>query len=287
MTSIFKKILIRSTQYQYKTHYANYKESLTLKTLRWYYFLGSLTVLINLKNIPMKKNFEFKSTLKILSATLFVVLFLSACNKDEDLTPIPTAHLMAFNLAVDKPAVGFTLSGNQFGNNVLDYSAYTGTYLPIFSGSREVRSFDFTTGSTIAINQHNFSDSTYYSAFLIGYDGDYENVVVQDDYDQVTPVSGKAWIRYINAIADSTLSSSVSIGMVDDNSSYGTVSPFSQVNAGSVDVTVSSGSSFDVQRTIELEENKIYTILFIGSPNHQDPDKTVAIRFIENGTATL
>ena len=110
---------------------------------------------------------------------------------------------------------------------------------------------------------------------------------MQDDYDQVTPVSGKAWVRYINAIADSTLSSSVSIGMVDDNSAYGTVSPFNQVNAGSVDVTVSSGSSFDVQRTIELEENKIYTILFIGSPNHQDPDKTVAIRFIENGTATL
>ena len=235
----------------------------------------------------MKKNFEFNSTLKFLSATLFVVLFFTACNKDEDLTPVPTAHLMAFNLAVDKPAVGFTLSGNQFGNNVLDYSAYTGTYLPIFTGSREVRSFDYTTGSTIAISQQNFADSMYYSAFLIGYDGEYKNVVVRDDYEPVTPVTGKAWVRHINAIADSTLSSSVNIGAVDDNSSYGAVSAFSLVNAGSVDVSVSSGSSFDVQRTIELEENKIYTILFIGSPGHQDPDKAVSIRFIENGTATL
>ncbi len=235
----------------------------------------------------MKKKFEIRFIPKFLIASLIVVFFFTSCNKDEDITPVPKAYLMAFNLAVDKPAVGFTLSGNPFGNNALEYSAYTGTYLPIFIGSREVRTFDYTTGSTIATNQNDFADSMYYSAFLLGYDGDYKNVVVQDHYEQVTPVSGKAWVRYINAIADSTLSASINIGAADDHSNYGTVSDFRQVSAGSLNISVSSGSAFNVQRTIELEENKIYTLLFIGSPGNTDPDKAVSIRFIENGTATL
>jgi len=236
----------------------------------------------------MKKNFELRSVFKLLSVSLLAVIFLAACNKDDDdFVPVPQAQLMAFNLAVDQPAVGFTLSGNQLGNIPLGYSSYTGRYLPIFLGSRELRSFDFNTGSTIAISQNTFADSTFYSAFLLGYDGNYKHVVVEDDYDQVTPVSGMAWVRYINAIADSTLSPQIDIGTVDDNSTYGTVSAFRQVNAGPVDVSVSSGGSFDVQRTIELVENKIYTILLIGTPGETDADKAVQIRFIENGTATL
>ena len=235
----------------------------------------------------MKKNFELRSVFKFFSIFVFAIVFLTACNKDEDLAPVPQAGLMAFNLAVDQPSVGFTLSGNQFGNIPLGYSAYTGSYLPIFIGSRELRSVDFNTGSTIAISQNSFADSTFYSAFLLGYDGNYKHVVVEDNYEQVTPVSGMAWVRYINAIADTTLSSVINIGTVNDNASYGTVSDFSQVNAGSIDVSVGSGDSFNVQRTIELEENKIYTILLIGSPGETDTEKAVQIRFIENGTATL
>lgn len=233
----------------------------------------------NLRNVSR----TFKIPFLLL---LFTVLF-AACRKDKnDVTPIPAAGLMAFNLAADKPAVGFSLSGNQLGNTALTYTGYTGAYLPIYIGTREVRSFDFVTGSTIAISNKTFADSMYYSAFLVGANGSYRNVVVNDNFEQVTPVSGKAWVRYINAIPDSTTTTGVTIGEINENASYASVSDFRQVNTGALDISVKNGGSINSERTINVEENKIYTVLFVGLPNQTDTTKAVKIRFIQNGTAT-
>jgi hypothetical protein len=225
-----------------------------------------------------------------LAGLFAVTLLFTACKKlSPDYQPNPAAGLMAFNLAADKPAVGFTLSGNVFGNTPLAYNSFTGVYLPIYVGTREVRAFDFTNGSTLALATGNFADSNYYSAFLVGANGSYRNVVVKDELNSLTAAAGKAWVRYVNAIADSSSAPLVTIGTggentVSENAAYAKVSGFVQVNAGTVNTAVNNSGNINASRTIILEENKVYTILFSGIPNQTDSTKAVQVRFIQNGT---
>lgn len=217
----------------------------------------------------------------------FVVLLLAACSKNDDnnFDQPSSARLMLFNLAPDKPAVGFTISGNQLGNASLGYTSYSGVYLPIFAATRELRAFDTNNGATIATSTDNYADSSYYSAFLIGANGVYRNVVTRDDYSAVVPAAGKAWVRYINAVTDTVTSPNVTIAGTTEAAAFGTVSGFKQVDAGSLNTAITSGT-FDASRTITVAENRIYTILFVGQPGATDPLLAPQVKFIENGTAS-
>lgn len=234
-----------------------------------------------------------KLPLRQLAVVSALALLFAACKKDDD-TPqpaVPVAGLMAFNLAPDQGAVSFSLSGNNLGSSTLAYNSYTGAYLPVYTGTREVKSFDNNSGNTLALATGDFADSMYYSAFLIGANGHYRNVLVQDHLDSLTVAAGKAYVRYINAIADSAAVPRVIIAAgegnnLTENAAYGNVSAFAPVNAGQVSVTVSNDSSINASRTITLEENKVYTVLLAGIPGAADTSKAVQVKFITNGTIT-
>ncbi|MFT3979508.1 MAG: DUF4397 domain-containing protein [Ferruginibacter sp.] len=237
----------------------------------------------------MKKLFNMPGRLLLCGLALSVAaLAFTSCTKTgDDYEQPPVAGFMAFNLAPDKPGVGFALSGSRLSNTPLGFTNYTGTYLPVYTGSREVAAFDFNDGSTLATNTFTFEDSSYYSAFLVGVNGYYRNVIVKDDLVPITPVSGKAWVRYINAVADTAARPSITIGGNTSSAvAFGTVSGFEQVNAGDLALAIDGESSFNVNRSITVEENKIYTILFTGQPGQVNPSLAVQIKFIQNGTAT-
>ncbi len=225
-----------------------------------------------------------------VAAVLLTAFTFSSCLKnasDYAQSNQPAAGLMAFNLAADKPAIGFTLSNNQLGGNAaINYTGYTGVYLPIYIGNREVRSFDYFTGSTLATVSASFADSMYYSAFLMGANGNYRNVVIKDELAPLTAASGKVWVRYVNAVPDSSGTITITQGETSSAAPYATVSSFAQVNAGTVHFAISNGGSVSASRDITLAENNIYTVLFSGIPGETDPDKKVQVRFIQNGTVT-
>jgi hypothetical protein len=232
-----------------------------------------------------------KLPLRQLAVVSALTLLFAACKKDD--TPQPAIHvagLMAFNLAPDQAAVSFSLSGNNLGTSALAYNSYTGAYLPVYTGSREIRAFDNNSGNTLALATGNFVDSMYYSAFLIGANGHYRNVLVQDNFDSLAVIAGKAYVRYINAIADSAATPLVTLMAtggepITANAAFGVVSAFKPVNAGELTVTVSN-DSINASRVITLEENKVYTLLLAGLPGAADTTKTVQVKFITNGTLT-
>lgn len=224
----------------------------------------------------------------LLASVLFV-----ACKKDNDTIPpkrVPQAGLMAFNLSPDQNAVVMSLGGSNLGNSSLGYNSYTGQYLPVYTGAREVRSYDFNSGNTLATSNFTFADSGYYSAFLLGTTGNYRNVVVKDELETLTATAGKAWVRYINAIPDSVNAPTINIAaggtnVFNETGTYGNVSSFAMVNAGEVSTSVTNGEGIAATRNI-LEENKVVHGDADRFAWHNRQYKRCRVKFILNGTIT-
>lgn len=236
----------------------------------------------------MKTNlFRSRSSIISLSLLLITVALFSACKKDNNGSEnTPVAGLMAFNLAPDKSGIGIELSGNQLVNSPLDYTNFTGGYLNIFPGDRGIESYDALKDSTLANSNFNFEINKYYSLFLIGNNGTYKNVVVNDNIDSLSSTSQQAFIRYINAIPDST-APTVTItangtNILSKPASFGTVSDFVPVSAGDIKIDLANGEAISTNRTISIENAKAYTILLVGVPAATDSTKAVQIKFIKN-----
>ena len=224
-----------------------------------------------------------------LTGFLLMMFLFSACKKTLDTaTQPPVAGLMAFNLVPDKEAVGFTISGNNLTNFPLRYTNYTGNYQPVYIGSRDVASYDFNSGNTLATVNQLFKDSAYYSVFAVGANGMYKNVLVEDKLDSLSSTTGQAFVRYVNAIADSTQQPLVTVSaggtnVFSDATPFATVSGFKGVTPGDVSIKVTGESAINSSRDITVEQGKIYTILLVGIPGQTDSTKAVQIKFIQNG----
>lgn len=222
----------------------------------------------------------------IVIASAGVVL--SACRKTDTSYPdIPASALMAFNLSPDKNAIGIALSGNSISNTPLTYTSFTGQYLNIYTGNRTIEAYDYNANIPFTNTNYNFEQDKYYSLFVIGSDSAFRSIVVADNFDSLSATNGKAYVRYINAIPDSSMP--VVKMTVNGNSvvnrpvSYAAVSQFTAIDPGSVAVDISNGSNINASRNIDLVAKKAYTVLFIGKPG-QSGDKALQIRFIDNGT---
>ena len=241
----------------------------------------------------MKKVLKFLINARYsVAGILLLSLVFGACKKDNiPNNRIPAAGVMAFNLSTDKDAVGISLSGNNLFYLPLGYASFTGQYLPIFTGNREVKSYNDNSYNILSANNQIFQDSTYYSIFVVGRNGSYRNIVVNDSLNNLITTPGQAFVRYINAIPDSTISPLVSISskgtkVISNNIAFGVVTPFIKVNAGDIIIGVNNGDSIAFSRTISVEQSKAYTILIAGIPNAADTTKSVKIKFITNGTIT-
>jgi uncharacterized protein DUF4397 len=236
----------------------------------------------------MKKNLFSSRNLFAITSLLMAGLLFTACKKSVNGdSNVPVAGLMAFNLSPDK-SVTVAISGNSLTNLPLSYTSYTGDYLAIYPGNRTVESYDYTTGSSIASAPFEFEQKKYYSAFVTGANGNYRNVVVNDNFDSLSASSGQAYIRYINAIPDSsqpavTISANGS-NVISNNAAFASVSDFAAATPGQVSINVSNGGTINVSRTITLEQKKVYTVLLLGIPGSTASSDSIQIRYITNGT---
>ncbi|MFC0775521.1 DUF4397 domain-containing protein [Terrimonas alba] len=241
----------------------------------------------------MKSSFlSFKPGVASVSGILLIVITLTACTKfnDSDNSGTPVAGLMAFNLAPDKSGIGIALSNNNLINSPLTYTNYTGTYQRVYTGTRTVESFDATSDSTLATVDYTFEPNKFYSLFLVGTNGSYKNVLVNDKFDSLSNTSGKAYVRYVNAIPDST-SPKVTItaggvSLIDGNASFTNVSDFIPATPGEINIAVKNETTINSNRTIPVEQGKVYTVLLVGMPGATDSTKGVQIKYITNGSLT-
>lgn len=233
----------------------------------------------------MKRLFSPTRIVAAIGVMLLAGTFTSCLKNNDDVNNnFPVAGLMAFNLSPTKQAVGFSLSGNTLPGGPLPYTSYSGVYLNIYPGTRSVESFDYYSGNTISSSSFLFDSSKYYSVFLVGANGNYSNVVVRDNFDSLSGASGQAYVRYINAIVDSSSAPNVTIGgVVNETAAFKNVSEFKAVTPGQLSIQVSNGGTINASRTISVEQRKVYTILLAGYPGSTNASDSVQIRFIANG----
>ncbi len=217
----------------------------------------------------------------LLIGTLF-----TACKKSDTGNNINTdaAGLMAFNLVSDK-AVTVTIGGNVLAGSPLAFNNYTGGYVSIYPGTRTIESLDYASNSSLASVSDSFIANKYYTVFVVGSNGTYQNVLVNDNFDSLSSSSGQAYIRYINAVEGSvnptvTVSSNGS-NVVNENAAFANVSNFIAVTPGDITITVNEGSTISATRTITTEQKKVYTVLLTSGAMTSDPAQ---IKFIVNGT---
>jgi hypothetical protein len=241
----------------------------------------------------MKQNLmsTVRRNLLVLGCVIVTGIGLSACSKSNDngTNPdVPVAGLMAFNLTTDKDGIGITLSGNNLVGSALGYTNYTGGYLGVYTGTRAVRSYDAGTSTTLAETSADFAADHYYSLFVAGANSTYRNIITTDNFDSLATGNNKAYIRYINAIPDSSKPAVVISGngetVVNTNAGFAAVSDFVAVSPGEVTVALSNGGTIQATRTFSVTQPKVYTVLLIGVPGATDPAKAVQIKYIENGS---
>lgn len=238
----------------------------------------------------MKKKLFALLQNKFVFLGLLTVVALSACKKD-DVPSTPTAGLMAFNLIPDssQPVV-FVLNNNSITNQALSFSNYTGNYLPIYVGARTLEVYEYDSDSALATQSFTAEANKYYTAFAVGANGTYKNIIVDDGLDLLPDSTGKAYVRYINAIPDSSTQkvtiSATGMDDVNGTTHFGEVSAFTGITPGDFTLNVTNDSTITANKTISLEKDKVYTVLLTGLPHATDTAKTVKIKYIINGTIT-
>ena len=240
------------------------------------------------KNFRMKNKFFSVIQNKFFYLALGSVILFSACKK-EDVPATPTAGLMALNMVPDTMSpVVFVLNNNSITNVPLDYSNFTGGYLPVYTGARTLEVYLNNSDSALATESFTVEPNKYYSAFFMGAHGVYKNVIVNDELDSLPDSTGNAFVRYVNAIPDSsTQQFTVSANGTDDVSGtthFGQISPFTQVAPGDFTIDITNDSTIAANKTITFEKDKVYTILLSGMPHTTDTARTVKIKYIVNGT---
>jgi hypothetical protein len=226
---------------------------------------------------------------KFFYILLFSAVAFSSCKKD-DTPATPTSGLMAFNLIPDSTGpVVFVLDNSTLANSTFSFTNYTGTYLPIYSGTRTLKLYEGTNpNAVLASTTFNYEAKKYYSVFAIGVRGNYQNLVTDDELDSLPSSTGNAFVRYINAIPDSshpvvTISAN-GTDEVKENAPFGKVSDFTQIAPGDISLDVSNDSTISANRTITVQQNGVYTVLIMGLPGAADTAKAVQIKYIVNGT---
>jgi len=212
------------------------------------------------------------------------MVLLSACKKSkvDNINDQHVAGLMAFNLVPDK-IVAISIGGNLLPGSPLAFNTYTGVYLPVFPGNRTVESFDNATNTSLASASDSFAVDKFYSVFVAGPSGTYQNIIVNDNIENLSASSGQAYVRYINAINGSANVTVTISGSSANNSNigFGNVSDFLAVTPGSMTITVTNGSTVNVNRTITIEAKKVYTVLLTSGATGAEPAQ---IKYIMNGT---
>jgi hypothetical protein len=236
----------------------------------------------------MNKIPVLRSATALASMMLLLTLVFSSCVKfNDDTDDEPAAGVLGFNLAPDIASGGFTFSGTSLSSSPLAFGNYTGAYLKVAPGIKEV--VGHSSGAAVTTPESfELEEQKYYSTFLLGFNNAYETRTVHDNFSGLSAISGKGYIRYINAVPDLvhptiTFTTSGGTHIVNENAEFTAISGFVEASPGELTIRFTNGGSIDTSRTITVTAAMVYTVMVTGH-SAGTGDAAVQIRYISHGT---
>jgi len=207
---------------------------------------------------------------KLAATTLavFSALFLAGCSEDSSnnpLAPIPGAQVMAVHASPDAPAVDLLVDGAVAGSG-LAFPNNTG-YLPVASGTRNVKVNVAGTGTTVVNADLTLSTGAHYTVFACDSVSRITPLVLTDDL--TAPATGKAHVRFVHLSPNAPAVDVALQGgaVLFPNTAFKGHSAFTPVDAGSYDLEVRLAGTGTVVLPlpgVTLQAGKIYTVFAKG-----------------------
>ena len=145
--------------------------------------------------------FSFSKLFWIACFPVLTVLS-TACNNDDDVTPvepIPLAYVSLYHDAPNGPALNIRADDNLVNLDPLEYTEYTG-YLRFYTGNRALKFTPYNASNTVLDTTVNFVEDKFYSVFAIGDASNLGALVVMDSIPNVS--AGNALIRVVHLSPD-------------------------------------------------------------------------------------
>jgi hypothetical protein len=203
-------------------------------------------------------------------------VFVDSANGDAslDLTPksaAAKANVKVVHASPDAPGVDLFVDGTQANTSPLTFPNNT-EYLPVDSGSREIQVAAAGGGATVIRETLALDPDKNYTIFAANLLSSIEPLVLEDDL--TAPAAGKAHVRFVHLSPDAPAVdiAAVGVGTVFNNQAFKDATPFTPVDAGTLDLQVladldQGGTRDDVALTVngvQLQAGKIYTIFANG-----------------------
>ena len=218
-----------------------------------------------------------KATSKIIIAAITLSVSLTACSKDDDLTPQDISGLSVIHASPTTEKLDILVDTKK--TNTADF-AYTNKidYLNLISGKRKISITKKGVTTALLSDSLTFKPQFGYSLFVIDKIETVKFLLLEDDLTQ--PATGKARIRFVNASPDAPALNLAIAGKETDvftNKLFKEFSAFESIDAAEkVTFNVKNKATGATEATIadvKIEAGKIYTIWVKGLKAATDDTK--------------
>jgi hypothetical protein len=206
---------------------------------------------------------------KLFLLGLSCAFLFNSCKKSDDNEPAPNkAKVMFAHAAIDADTLKVQVNNTtQTSIPALPFLANS-SYVSLDPGTTKLGFVFSGSGNVLKDSTVTLSANNNYSAFATGSITG-RNILVTND-NLTTPASGKAKIRFIN-LSPSSLSTTAQVGatIVTTNLTYLNYTSFTEVSAGTYDISMGDGTNFATIKNIlgqALSVGKIYTVIYTGIP---------------------
>lgn len=208
-------------------------------------------------------------------AAAFGIAFISSCNKDEVAPQPDTAKLMVVHTSPDAPGVDLLIDNTKMNTSALTFPNNT-TYIPLLTGTRNIK-VNVTGTSTTVINANaNFVKNTSQTLFAIDSVSKLSTLLLSDDL--TAPAAGKAHVRFVHLSPDAPavdIALANAGAVVFPNTAFKGATAFTPLDAGTYNLEVRVAGTQTVALPlpgIVLQAGKIYTVFakgFLGGTGAQ------------------
>lgn len=222
----------------------------------------------------------------LIALSVSATLMMSSCLDNVENTPLPpTAYVSIYQGSPDAPALDIFADANKVNRDPMEFSQVL-AYSPFFPGDRNFRFAPFNSATSLLEKEFELKADSVYSLFVINEIAALDAILVKDVWEE--PTVSKAQLRLVHLSPDTEgldlLVNQTSNPLIED-SEYRTVSSFEELDPGNVILKVRStetGETLLTSGTLDLEGNRVYTLVVRGLKNENSGPKKLDIQLITN-----